>query len=33
MDVRYVQTDEILAIARTVTGTDHSVRDMGFWCR
>jgi death-on-curing protein len=28
-DVRYVQIDEILAIARTVNGTDHSVRDLG----
>lgn len=27
--VRYVQIDEILAIARTVNGTEHSVRDMG----
>ncbi|MER6233959.1 Fic family protein [Streptomyces sp. NPDC001616] len=27
--VRYIQIDEILAIARTVTGTEHSVRDMG----
>ncbi|WAX80214.1 type II toxin-antitoxin system death-on-curing family toxin [Streptomyces sp. KMM 9044] len=28
-DVRYIQLDEILAIARTVNGTEHSVRDMG----
>ncbi|WP_121709674.1 type II toxin-antitoxin system death-on-curing family toxin [Streptomyces sp. E5N91] len=28
-DVRYLQIDEILAIARTVNGTEHSVRDMG----
>ncbi|MFF0262648.1 type II toxin-antitoxin system death-on-curing family toxin [Streptomyces microflavus] len=28
-EVRYIQLDEILAIARTVNGTDHSVRDMG----
>ncbi|MBK3630237.1 Fic family protein [Streptomyces sp. MBT49] len=28
-DVRYIQVDEILAIARTVNGTEHSVRDMG----
>ncbi|GFH38503.1 type II toxin-antitoxin system death-on-curing family toxin [Streptomyces pacificus] len=28
-DVRYVQIDEILAIARMVTDTEHSVRDMG----
>jgi death-on-curing protein len=28
-DVRYVQIDEILAIARTVNGTDRSVRDLG----
>ncbi|MGW5350907.1 type II toxin-antitoxin system death-on-curing family toxin [Streptomyces sp. NPDC004031] len=28
-DVRYVQIDEILAVARAVNGTDHSVRDMG----
>ncbi|MCX0246607.1 type II toxin-antitoxin system death-on-curing family toxin [Streptomyces drozdowiczii] len=28
-DVRYIQVDEILAIARTVNGTGHSVRDMG----
>ncbi|MBQ0826018.1 type II toxin-antitoxin system death-on-curing family toxin [Streptomyces tagetis] len=27
--VRYVQIDEILAIARAVNGTEHSVRDMG----
>ncbi len=27
--VRYLQIDEILAIARTVNGTEHSVRDMG----
>ncbi|RNL73087.1 toxin [Streptomyces sp. I6] len=28
-DVRYVQIDEILAIARMVTDTERSVRDMG----
>ncbi|MFJ3672838.1 toxin [Streptomyces sp. NPDC090106] len=28
-DVRCVQIDEILAIARAVNGTEHSVRDMG----
>lgn len=28
-EVRYLQIDEILAIARAVTGTEHSVRDMG----
>lgn len=28
-DVRYIHIDEILAIARTVNGTEHSVRDMG----
>ncbi|MFF0161122.1 type II toxin-antitoxin system death-on-curing family toxin [Streptomyces sp. NPDC005263] len=28
-DVRHIQIDEILAIARTVNGTEHSVRDMG----
>jgi death on curing protein len=28
-DVRYLQIDEILAIARAVNGTEHSVRDMG----
>ncbi|MEU1296576.1 type II toxin-antitoxin system death-on-curing family toxin [Streptomyces sp. NPDC005840] len=28
-DVRHVQLDEILAIARAVNGTEHSVRDMG----
>jgi hypothetical protein len=28
-EVRYIQIDEILAIARTVNGTAHSVRDMG----
>ncbi|MGW5637071.1 type II toxin-antitoxin system death-on-curing family toxin [Streptomyces sp. NPDC003832] len=28
-DTRYIQIDEILAIARTVNGTEHSVRDMG----
>jgi death on curing protein len=27
--VRYIQIDEILAIARKVNGTEHSVRDMG----
>ncbi|WP_435176921.1 type II toxin-antitoxin system death-on-curing family toxin [Actinacidiphila sp. bgisy145] len=27
--VRYLQIDEVLAIARAVNGTDHSVRDMG----
>lgn len=27
--VRYLQIDEILAIARAVNGTEHSVRDMG----
>jgi len=27
--VRYIQIDEILAIARAVNGTEHSVRDMG----
>ncbi|AZM75019.1 toxin [Streptomyces sp. KPB2] len=27
--VRYLQIDEILATARTVNGTEHSVRDMG----
>ncbi|MFD5296191.1 type II toxin-antitoxin system death-on-curing family toxin [Streptomyces mutabilis] len=27
--VRYIQIDEILAIARTVNGTEHNVRDMG----
>ncbi|MDI6412715.1 Fic family protein [Streptomyces albus] len=29
IDVRCIQIDEILAIARTVNGTEHSVRDMG----
>lgn len=28
-EVRYIQIDEILAIARAVNGTEHSVRDMG----
>ncbi|MET7644177.1 Fic family protein [Streptomyces sp. NPDC005426] len=28
-EVRYLQIDEILAVARAVTGTEHSVRDMG----
>lgn len=28
-DLRYIQIDEILAIASTVNGTEHSVRDMG----
>ncbi|MFE0136551.1 type II toxin-antitoxin system death-on-curing family toxin [Streptomyces sp. NPDC059037] len=28
-EVRYIQIDEILAIARTVNGTEYSVRDMG----
>jgi death on curing protein len=28
-DVRHLQIDEILAIARTVDGSEHSVRDMG----
>lgn len=28
-EVRYLQIDEILAIARKVNGTEHSVRDMG----
>ncbi|WP_405632081.1 type II toxin-antitoxin system death-on-curing family toxin [Streptomyces sp. NBC_01174] len=28
-DLRHIQIDEILAIARTVNGTEHSVRDMG----
>ncbi|MEU0119234.1 type II toxin-antitoxin system death-on-curing family toxin [Streptomyces bobili] len=28
-EVRYLQIDEILAIARAVNGTEHSVRDMG----
>ncbi|MFJ3931737.1 MULTISPECIES: type II toxin-antitoxin system death-on-curing family toxin [unclassified Streptomyces] len=28
-EARYVQIDEILTIARTVNGTEHSVRDMG----
>ncbi|WP_327268032.1 type II toxin-antitoxin system death-on-curing family toxin [Streptomyces sp. NBC_01218] len=28
-DVRYIQIDEILAVARTVNGTECSVRDMG----
>ncbi|XKK62626.1 nitroreductase [Streptomyces sp. ARC32] len=27
--MRYIQIDEILAIARAVNGTGHSVRDMG----
>ena len=27
--VRYLQIDEVLAIARTVNGTEHGVRDMG----
>lgn len=27
--VRYIHIDEILAIARTVNDTEHSVRDMG----
>jgi death-on-curing protein len=27
--VRYLQIDEVLAIARAVNGTEHSVRDMG----
>ena len=27
--VRYVKIDELLAIARTVNGTEHCVRDMG----
>ncbi|CAM5310074.1 Toxin Doc [Streptomyces alboniger] len=28
-EVRYIQIDEILAIASKVNGTEHSVRDMG----
>ncbi|MGC4949484.1 type II toxin-antitoxin system death-on-curing family toxin [Streptomyces sp. DT224] len=28
-EVRYVRLDEVLAIARAVNGTEHSVRDMG----
>jgi death-on-curing protein len=28
-EVRYIQIDEILAIARAVNGTEHSVRDIG----
>ncbi|MEU1087509.1 type II toxin-antitoxin system death-on-curing family toxin [Streptomyces sp. NPDC005576] len=28
-EVRYLQIDEILTIARAVNGTEHSVRDMG----
>lgn len=28
-EVRYLQIDEILAVARVVNGTEHSVRDMG----
>jgi death-on-curing protein len=28
-EVRYLQIDEILAIARRVNGTEHGVRDMG----
>ncbi|MEU1484202.1 Fic family protein [Streptomyces sp. NPDC005752] len=28
-EVRYIQIDEILAIARKVSGPGHSVRDMG----
>ncbi|MFD7967143.1 type II toxin-antitoxin system death-on-curing family toxin [Streptomyces clavifer] len=28
-EVRYIRIDEILAIARKVNGTEHSVRDMG----
>ncbi|WP_328320175.1 type II toxin-antitoxin system death-on-curing family toxin [Streptomyces sp. NBC_00388] len=28
-EVRYIQIDEILAIARRVNGAEHSVRDMG----
>ncbi|MER5633040.1 type II toxin-antitoxin system death-on-curing family toxin [Streptomyces nitrosporeus] len=28
-EVRYVRIDEILAIARKVNGTEHSVRDLG----
>ncbi|MFF7362491.1 type II toxin-antitoxin system death-on-curing family toxin [Streptomyces sp. NPDC008125] len=28
-EVRHVQLDEILAIARAVNGTEHSVRDLG----
>ncbi|MGY1438519.1 type II toxin-antitoxin system death-on-curing family toxin [Streptomyces reniochalinae] len=28
-NARYLQVDEVLAIARTVNGTEHGVRDMG----
>ncbi|MCZ2525524.1 type II toxin-antitoxin system death-on-curing family toxin [Streptomyces sp. HB2AG] len=28
-EVRYVRIDEVLAVARKVNGTEHSVRDMG----
>lgn len=28
-ETRYIQIDEILAIARKVNGTEHGVRDMG----
>ncbi|MDB1088594.1 Fic family protein [Streptomyces sp. ACA25] len=28
-DVRYIQIDEILTIARKVNGAEHSVRDLG----
>ncbi|MGP2436926.1 type II toxin-antitoxin system death-on-curing family toxin [Streptomyces sp. JW3] len=28
-DVRHLQVDEVLAIARAVNGTEHSVRDLG----
>ncbi|MGW5567293.1 type II toxin-antitoxin system death-on-curing family toxin [Streptomyces tendae] len=28
-NVRYIQLDEILSVARAVNGTEHSVRDMG----
>ncbi len=28
-DVRYLEIDEMLAIARAVNGTEHGVRDMG----
>jgi len=28
-DVRHVRIDEILAVARAVNGTEHSVRDTG----
>ncbi|MET7549273.1 MULTISPECIES: hypothetical protein [unclassified Streptomyces] len=30
-EVRYIQIDEVLAIARTVNDTEHSVRDMQCW--